>query len=189
MRVRPWLMAGVLMFTSCSCTSRVQRQLFDLPPDITHYEIVFNSSITLEQEELIMRSVDAWSEVLGDSLTFGSHREEYKYETVPPPGEIRFWSAPGAATVSNIGGQTAVWYVDEKNRPYQSRIWIDTEYNDYFLSEIVTHELGHALGLKHSDDRFSIMYPKIEKLDVEHVITCQDRKNLCTMWNCDPGCM
>lgn len=186
--VRPMMLYFSLMFTSCSCTARTQRERFDPPPDITHYDVVFNSTITSAQEAIIMESLAKWQEVLGDKLTFDSRHGEYEYDVIPPPGQIRFWGAPGASVVSNIGGQTAVWYMDEKGRPYQTRIWIDTDYDDYLLSQIVTHELGHALGLKHSDNQFSIMYPRIEKLDVQHDITCADRRALCSMWDCDPGC-
>jgi hypothetical protein len=54
-------------------------------------------------------------------------------------------------------GQAYAWY-DEDGNIESARIWI---YTGNGINWTAIHEAGHAIGLVHSDDPYSVMYPDI----------------------------
>jgi hypothetical protein len=58
--------------------------------------------------------------------------------------------------------------------------------DQYDFQTVVTHELGHALGLGHSTDTGSVMYPYLASGDVRHDLTASDLKTIAAVEDSGP---
>ena len=110
-------------------------------------------------EEAITRSFDAWATV--SNFTFERVRDE-KFAEV----EVRFVVKDGP------GGVLA--YARQMPKPAvmmdKEDCWVVGALPDcYDLDSTVTHEIGHILGLGHSQDPKAIMSPYIGTNETQHI--------------------
>ena len=182
MRLNVFVMAALVG----ACMGSKPRQSFDMPPP-DHYVVTVDPSVTLAQTVMLSEALDAWSEVMERPGFFILQEGTFDHRDIPPLHEVRVYGLPGYSAVTKLAGATTVWGVDDCDRPFQSRIWLDTSLPVSVLEVVMRHEVGHALGLSHSSDVNSVMYP-VARPDFDNAITCQDATSLCAMWQCDPRC-
>jgi hypothetical protein len=76
--------------------------------------------------------------------------------------------------VDGYNQQTKIFNKNFTGHPFETGVYKGDAINIYnydntdTLRFILAHELGHALGLKHTNDPQSLMYPTLEKQDIAH---------------------
>ena len=144
------------------------------------------------EEFAIHKSFVAWRKVSGESIRF-----DYSFKHIKPGKlESYFWS-------KQYDDSIFVWRADSKNisaafdEKYASYagFWdlhgnivifadrIDHENNE--LYNVMVHEVGHMLGLKHIVYEKSVMQPKSD--DISNCITKDDSYRLCLIYGCNPN--
>ena len=94
------------------------------------------------------------------STNFASHMDFYgrdarsdSYLNNNIIGYTSFWNTDGSMTSQK--GQVPTYNY------FYTEIVFNTDLSDSYDYRIAKHEMGHAFGLLHTDDRYSIMYPNL----------------------------
>lgn len=186
------LLTAIVGFTSCAdgdpdCD--LINHTSTIPVNtVKSYKIVIHKDVSSERVGLILNAAFEWVTVSSGAVVFEVVYEDFDMRAEPRKGEMRVYTESKVDKTSKTIGVCNTWGKDDHGRPARSRIWIqdDLTPQTYYLTAM--HEIGHGLGLSHQEDQAipSIMYPLIT--DVGDHPTCDDRKRLCVLWECEPGC-
>lgn len=92
---------------------------------------------------------------------------------------------PDIMILDNGKGPNTLGYCNSTANTIQFIELVDDRLDEHNSTAVVMHELGHALGLKHTKEEGSLMFPIID--EGSHHITSKDMKQFCQLYHCDPS--
>lgn len=127
-------------------------------------------------EMIVKESMDAWNDAIGSRFfAFGGYEPNIEAYARPTPGII---------TIRFLAGFTerphTQLLINQDLRVRASPILVPTDSPDSLLVQIVTHELGHALGLGHNSDPTSVMFER--PLETARRVTLSDLRALHSLY-------
>lgn len=181
----------MLLIVSCSHDSGVN---FPIYPKT--FEIYLDRDFTTKEATLLRESFNDWEKVGGGSFKFTI------FSNVEKPAKFK-------DAGKRLSRGIFVWQLDRKDNIQLSSnqinrfqrfdgLWLPDEELGYLLmflrtngdkqnnlnfKSIALHEIGHLLGMEHTDDVRSIMYPIVGGY---RCINNIDAATLCKLYNCSP---
>ena len=139
-----------LMQPRCGVPDFAGREEAKWPTSCRHVTVTydFDSISSVIAAAAWKLALDKWNEVCGINLDLVRNNSR---------GQI--WATDGP-----LPGSTLAWSFlanDSCDAKLQQKYDTTTSYTVEFLTKIIFHEVGHALGLQHTNRRADIMYPSI----------------------------
>jgi hypothetical protein len=205
-RLKFWFI--LLLAFCCACTTGAVPPLIDsgkttAAPTSFQYQIgvlrqnpliriSVDAEFTLNEKQIIQKAFSDWERASENELKFDPKWDQ------PKPGPYADYEEPYE------GSGLFLWHL-RKNEDHLSpfllqkfkdnlglmvygkgedsgNVIIFDSTQERHLYSVLTHELGHFLGLKHIEVRGAIMHPT----DLENCLTYADVEQLCNLYGCQP---
>lgn len=183
----------ICLFSCCNETYRIELPSTQANQGQANIiNIYIDKNFNLEENIIIHQSLNNWHRASSNIINFNT------FDKVEHPGQLEdfFWK-------KQYNHSIFIWHADSKSisekfdDKYASYagMWdihgnivifadrVDSKTNE--LHNIMTHELGHMLGLKHIIYQQSVMQPKSD--DISNCITKDDANRLCVIYGCVPN--
>lgn len=180
------------LFSCCRGQSKIELPSeFASKSNIHIIKVYIDEEFTITEDIAIYNSLNAWTKVSNNYIKFN-----YSHHIKPGRLESYFWNR-------QYGNSIFIWRADSANISTEFDIkfinfagfWdlhgnivifanrIDKEDNQ--LYNVMVHESGHMLGLKHIEYEKSVMQPRA--VDISNCITKDDADRLCLIYGCKPN--
>lgn len=177
------LLTSIVASLSIACSSSVPLDL--TCPEGSTRTIVVSTDLRPEWHEAARWSAERWSRALGGKLTYEVRDEGDD----AAPSACRVAIVHERTSDPELAAESTLYLMPlTEPRPASTVIRVTDEGEDLELARaLMLHELGHALGLGHEEDRStsSVMRRMMWR---PARIGCVDVKRACALWGCSTPC-
>jgi predicted Zn-dependent protease len=183
----------ITLFVTTGCPDKPKVITPDLIKEFPIY-IKIDWSFNQQQRDSIERSIESWRYVSNDKINIipvwnQSHSDIPTYELLDNYNGMFMWylskkdpfnlSPELIKKVKKYNG----YYIPSKNNNSANILVFNEKKDPLTFQNVILHELGHLLRLKHIPYVHSIMYPVS---DYQTCISQWDANELCALYNCIP---
>ena len=134
--------------------------------------LTFESAISSQYRGLVRQAMDAWEAVANIDLVESSDGVNVG---------IRIGNRE--INTANVVGETTFWSVSGGTRMSAAEVYFDSSaYGGNSLYQIAVHEIGHALGLDHSNLTSAVMYYMVNSQNRSGTLTNDDVNGIQTLY-------